>query len=125
MGERSFFNDSIRLMDPSHQKRKKARTPVNIQGEFSLDGKKEIFECTLTDIGTGGLSFISKMSLYVGDRLLLRFRLNSQTIELPVAVVRVAGKHTGAQFSSIKDESLQIVQNFIHTSFFEKEKKKN
>jgi len=124
MADRSLFNDSIRIIDPSQQKRKKARAQLEQDAQFYLQGKKETVPCTLTDLGTGGLSFISKSTLYTGDKLTVRFKVKTRTLEIPSVVVRVAGKSSGVQFTEISEQDLALIQDFIHTSFFEKEKKK-
>ncbi len=120
----SFFNDSMSMRDPSQQKRKKARAQVNITGEFTLDGSDSLQPCTITDIGTGGLSFISKSTLYEGDKIKVHFKLGSLKMELDTAITRTIGKTAGAQFQAISTEQLEQIQDYIHKAFFDKDKSK-
>jgi len=114
----SLFDDSIKLRDPSQQKRKKARTPVNIPGEFMLEGRTDSYPCTITDLGTGGMSFIGKSSLYVGDKLNMRFKIKTMIVEIGVSVIRASGKSIGVQITSISEEDLDRIQDYIHSTFF-------
>ncbi|MEQ9367316.1 MAG: PilZ domain-containing protein, partial [Leptospirales bacterium] len=64
MASQSFFDDSVQIRDAAQQKRKKARTGVNITAEFAIKGQDRPVECTVTDLGTGGLSINTRSSMY-------------------------------------------------------------
>ena len=121
--DNSLFNDSLRMRDPSQQKRKKARTQVNLDGQFHLKGQKEKNQVNLTDLGAGGLSFVSRTTLYPGDNLTIQFKLNKEILEVEATVIRTAGKNFGVQFINPSEQLVQKIQEYIHSSFFEKEKK--
>lgn len=123
----SFFNESLHMRDASRQKRKMARTTVSLSGEYLVGADERPVECSITDIGTGGLSMLTKTSMYVGDAVRVRLRLGSESLELAGQVVRVTGKTVGVQFTSIQEEHLEKIQDYIHTTFFQdpKDSRKN
>jgi hypothetical protein len=125
MSQGSFFNDSLRFRDPAQQKRKKARAPIEMEAEFTLKAGQEWQKCQLVDIGIGGLSFTSRSTLYQGDAVHMRFRLLQQPVELQGEVSRVSGKYIGIAFLDPDESYLELIQKYIHTNFFDKEKKKN
>ena len=120
MASQSFFDDSVQIRDAAQQKRKKARTGVNIPAEFVLKGQSQPVECTVTDLGTGGLSINTRSTMYTGDQIEVRLRLGNQSLSVPCSVVRVSGKSIGLQFDRIPEEQMEYIQNYIHTTFFEK-----
>ena len=120
----SFFNESLNVRDKAQQKRKKARATTNINGEFQLDGKGDPIPCLLTDLGTGGLSMQSKTTLYEGDKVLVRFRLGASMLQLNAVVTRLSGKNVGVQFANLGEDQMEALQAYIHTAYFEKDKKK-
>ncbi len=122
--DKSLFNDSLKMRDSAQQKRKKARLNVNIPGEYRLEGQSEYYPCQLSDLGAGGLSLLSKGTLYSGDQLHIRFRMDQRSIEIRGVAVRVSGKSVGIQYQDVSEEEISAIQDFIHSSFFEKEKKK-
>lgn len=124
MGSQSFFDDSVSIRDSARQKRKKARTNVNLIGEFVLSGQDRPVECTVTDIGTGGLSITTRSTLYMSDRLEVRLRLGKDALSVPCTVVRVSGKSVGLQFEKIAGAQLETIQHYIHTTFFDKKDSK-
>ncbi len=124
MGSQSFFDDSVSIRDSARQKRKKARTNVNLTGEFLLTGQNNPVECTVTDIGTGGLSITTRSTMYMGDRSEVRLRLGKDALSVPCTVVRVAGKSIGLQFEKIAEAELEKIQQYIHTTFFDKKDSK-
>ena len=120
MSSRSFFDDSVRIRDASRQKRKMARTPVNIKGEYALKGQDQAHQCEVTDLGTGGLSMTTRSTMYDGDEVEVRLPLGKSALTVPGRVVRVSGKSIGVQFEDLPDEQLEIIQDYIHTTFFDK-----
>jgi hypothetical protein len=120
MTSQSFFDDSVKIRDAARQKRKKARTTVSIPAEFLVQGQERSIECTVTDLGTGGLSINTRSTMYAGDRLEVRMRLGQHPVTVEGTVVRVAGKSVGVQFEGVSEERLEIIQQFIHTRFFDK-----
>ncbi|MCE9600199.1 MAG: PilZ domain-containing protein [Spirochaetia bacterium] len=123
MGE-STFNDSLKIRDPSQQKRKKARTAVNIPCEFKLAGQTDFLECLLTDVGAGGVSIVTKSSLYVGDKVDVQFKMGHSPFRALGSVVRVIGKSVGLQFDSLPDGEVHRLQEFIHQAFKDRDRKK-
>lgn len=122
--KKSLFNDSIQVRDPAQQKRKRARTNVNLEAEFAVAGSPNPSPCLLADVGTGGLSFTTRAGLYKGDRIQVIFTVNNQKVAIPGEVVRVAGKTVAMEYRDASPEALDAVQNFIHSAFFEKDRKK-
>ena len=120
----SFFNDSLRFRDPAQQKRKKARAQINAEAEYALSNSGGYQSCQPVDIGIGGLSFTSRSTLYQGDRLSVRFRLLERPVEFQAEVSRVSGKYVGVAFIDPPEEQLEIIQKYIHSNFFDKDKKK-
>ena len=114
----SFFNDSIKLRDASQQKRKQARSPAQIEAEFYIAGQQQPHPCSVTDLGTGGLSFITKSTLYQGDKVELALKIQGRGLRLKGEVIRVSGKSIGIKYLDVDDATLQRIQDFIHTSFF-------
>lgn len=96
---------------------------MELTAEFCFDGQTASHPCTLTDLGTGGLSFLSRASLHSGDRLSVKFKIRGKTLTLASEVIRTAGKNTGVQYKSITEEDLALIQEFIHSSFFEKDRR--
>lgn len=126
MADKSLFNESFVVRDASQQKRKKARARVSLQADFQLEGKPEKHPCSIVDIGTGGLSIQTKSTLYVGDRLVVFFKLKTRVLTQNATVTRVSGKSVGAQFTGLGDAELAEIQEYIHSSFFDpnRDKKK-
>ncbi|MBI3395595.1 MAG: PilZ domain-containing protein [Spirochaetia bacterium] len=124
MAEKSLFNESMKVRDPSQQKRKRARTVLDKEAEFKMKGGQESVACTLTDVGTGGLSFVTKAGLYQGDLITISFQLVKRKIHIPCKVVRVSGKAVGAEYDGVSEEDLADIQEYIHSAFFEKDRKK-
>ncbi|MCB1326438.1 MAG: PilZ domain-containing protein [Spirochaetales bacterium] len=122
--DKSLFNESLQVRDASQQKRKKARANVQLEGEFRINTDDQSHPCTVIDVGTGGLSLICRSTLYQGDRLTVRFRLGGRPISLSGAVVRANGKNIGIQYDPLDEEKLALIQQYIHTTFFDKDKKK-
>lgn len=122
--DRSLFNDSMQMRDSSQQKRKKARVAINMPAEYCLAAQSEFFPCVLTDVGAGGLSMTCKGNLYQGDQVKVRFKLNTRVVEMQALVIRVNGKAVGLQYSGASEEQISAIQHFIHTTFFDKDKKK-
>lgn len=127
MADKSLFNESFVVRDAAQQKRKKARARVNLQGEFQLEGKPEKFPCTLVDIGTGGLSLQTRSTLYVGDKIVVSFKLKAKPMKQNAVVTRVSGKSIGLQFTGLGEAELAEIQEYIHSAFFDsnKDKKKS
>ncbi|MCB1309242.1 MAG: PilZ domain-containing protein [Leptospiraceae bacterium] len=125
MSEKSLFNHSIQVRDAAHQKRKKARTSITVEGEYALQSRPaDMVPCTVTDVGTGGLSFVTRATLYQGDEVMVRFKLGAHPVKLNGSVIRVSGKNVGIQYQGVSEQQLEIIQKFIHTTFFEKDPKK-
>ncbi|MEQ8349872.1 MAG: PilZ domain-containing protein [Leptospiraceae bacterium] len=120
----SFFNESLHFRDPAQQKRKKARAQIQAEAEFALNNSGGFQTCQLVDIGIGGLSFTSRSTLYQGDRLSIRFRLLERQVEFGGEVSRVSGKYVGMAFIEPAEEDLELIQKYIHSNFFDKERKK-
>ncbi len=123
-GKKSLFNSSVQMRDPAQQKRKRARTNVNLEAEFAVAGNSIPSPCLLTDVGTGGLSFTSRAGLYKGDKIHVIFTVNKEKVSIPGEVVRVTGKTVAMEYRDASPEALDAVQNFIHAAFFTKESKK-
>ncbi len=121
---KSFFDDRLQVRDADKQKRRQARTNLNLDGTFTMESGGDPSPCTLLDIGTGGLSFLTRSTLYVGDRLVVRCKIGGREVSLPGSVSRVSGKSVGMQFSQIAPDVLEKIQGFIHDTFFEKDPKK-
>lgn len=119
-----MFNDSLKMRDSAQQKRKKARMTVNLAGEYRLESQSEYYPCQLSDLGAGGLSLLSKGTVYSGDQLRIRFRMDQRTVEIRGVVVRVNGKAVGVQYVDVSEEEIASIQDYIHQTFFEKDKKK-
>lgn len=122
--EKSVFNDSFKVFDPSKQKRKKARIRLDTSGTYVLNGKGKPIECKLIDLGTGGLTFQSNMSLYPGDKLELEFKLPGKSVSVPGEIARVSGKDCVLKYLELSPEVESAIQSFIHDSFFDDKNKK-
>lgn len=120
----SFFNDSLRFRDPAQQKRKKARAQIEAEGEFAIGDSPSYQSCQMVDIGIGGLSFSSRSTLYQGDRVKVRFRIMDRQMEFEGEVSRTSGKYVGVAFLNPSEEQLELIQKYIHTNFFDKDRKK-
>ena len=121
---KSFFDDRLQVRDSDKQKRRQARTNLNLEGTFTMPGDGVPGPCTLLDIGTGGLSFLTRSSLYLGDALSLRFKLSGHELVASGTVSRVSGKTVGVQFTGLGAAELELIQSFIHDTFFEKDPRK-
>ncbi|MCR9144338.1 MAG: PilZ domain-containing protein [bacterium] len=124
MASQSFFDDSVQIRDAAQQKRKKARTGVNIAAEFVLKGQGQPVECTVTDLGTGGLSINTRSTMYMGDQIEVRMRLGKEALSVPCTVVRVSGKSIGLQFDRLPEQQMEYIQHYIHSTFFDKKDQK-
>ena len=93
---------------------------VSIPAEFVLKGQGQPVECTVTDVGTGGLSITTRSTMYMGDRIEVRLRLGNHALAVEGSVVRVSGKSVGVQFDGIPDADMETIQHYIHTTFFDK-----
>ncbi|MBE7412821.1 MAG: PilZ domain-containing protein [Leptospiraceae bacterium] len=123
-GEKSIFNDSFKVFDPSKQKRKKARIRLDITGFYTLNGKGKPIDCKLIDLGTGGMTFQSPMSLYPGDRLEVEFKLSGKLISVPGEIVRTSGKDCVMKYKDLIPATEEVIQGYIHDSFFDDKSKK-
>lgn len=120
----SFFNESVQLRDSAQQKRKQARSPAKIEADFMLKGQDQPHPCSVTDLGTGGLSIQTKSTLYQGDVIDIQLKLQGRMLKLPVEVVRVSGKSIGLKYQNLSDQDMAKIQDFIHRAFFNPDKKK-
>lgn len=123
-GDKSVFNDSFKVFDPLKQKRKKARIRLDSTGAYVLNQKGKLVDCKLIDLGTGGMTFQSPMSLYPGDKLEMEFKLAGKPIKVPGEVVRTTGKDCVMKYLDLAPEIESIIQEYIHDSFFEDKGKK-
>ena len=121
----SFFNDSLNFRDTAQQKRKKARAQIDAEAEFAIGNSDAYQTCHLVDIGIGGLSFSSRSTLYQGDRVKIRFRLLDRMVTFEGEVSRTSGKYVGLAFLDPDEEKLELIQKYIHTNFFDKDRKKS
>lgn len=117
----SFFNNSLQMRDASQQKRKKARSRVSLAGEYRIEGKNDPVECQIVDLGTGGVSMMTKATMYVGDRIRIRMRLGPSPLDVAGVVIRVSGKTLGIQFEKVSEEQMALIQQYIHQAFFDKD----
>ncbi|MCB1175752.1 MAG: PilZ domain-containing protein [Leptospiraceae bacterium] len=120
----SFFNDSLHMRDSNQQKRKQARANARIEATFLLDGQNQEHSCSVSDLGTGGMSILSKSTLYMGDKIRVQLKVATRMLDISCEVVRVSGKSVGLRFVEISPENLERIQEFIHSSFFSPEQKK-
>ncbi|MCS7205798.1 MAG: PilZ domain-containing protein [Leptospiraceae bacterium] len=105
--------------DPSKQKRRHARIAVsNLQGTFLVEGSGQEHDCSILDIGTGGMGISSKTLLYPGERIKMRFWLENQEFEIPGIVSRVSGKNVGIIYDNPPQDVIMKIQNFIHSKLF-------
>lgn len=123
-GRGEFMDAAVRLRAPNQQKRKKARAQVNLPADFQILGHHEFLPCSLADIGSGGLALITRSSLYIGDKLKVRFKIAESPFEGQCVVVRVVGKAVGVQFENLSPADEDRLQDFIHRVFLERERKK-
>lgn len=121
-GGGSFFDERLQLRDADKQKRKQARTGLREEAVLRVGQQPQAHPCTLVDIGTGGLSLLTKQTLYVGDVVEIECSLATKKLALSGTVARVSGKNVGVQFNKLSDEDLSTIQHFIHETFFQKER---
>ncbi len=106
---------------PSKQQRKNARIRItNLIGNFVFHNQNKENECTILDIGTGGLGIETKTLLYPGDKIIVKFWLEDTIFELPCIVSRVSGKNAGVIYDNVSEEIIVKIQNFIHKNIFHK-----
>ena len=120
----SFFDDRLQLRDADQQKRRQARTNLNLEGTFTMAAGGEPVPCTLLDLGTGGLSFLTRSTLYLGDQVSVRCKVAGRELDVSGTVSRVSGKTVGMQFSGLASAQMEQIQAFIHVAFFEKDPRK-
>lgn len=123
-GGSSFFDDRLQLRESDKQKRRQARSNLNLDGTFTMAAGGDPAPCTLLDIGTGGLSFLTRSTLYVGDKINLLCKLAGAELRVSGIVSRVSGKTVGIQFTALGATELEQIQAFIHKTFFEKDPRK-
>lgn len=108
----------VNLRDPSKQKRKNARVPVAVSGEFRIGKHDSVLEASVVDVGTGGIGLTARTPLFPGDRILLAFPLNDARVEARLVVSRASGNAFGAVFESPEDPAIPAVQEFIQKKAF-------
>ncbi|MCE9501768.1 MAG: PilZ domain-containing protein [Leptospira sp.] len=122
--EKSIFNSSFSVFDQAKQKRKKARVRLDVAGSFVLNKKGMSNQCKLIDLGTGGLTFQSNLTLYPGDALEMQFKLKEKAVNILGEIVRTAGKDAIMRYSDLPQETVDLIQEYIHSAFFEDKTKK-
>lgn len=121
---KTIFSDSYSIYSGDKQKRKKARVKLDLPCEVKLmSGKGAIVNGRLSDLGTGGLSLLSNLSFYTGDRVKTDFTLGKEKVEIQGSIHRTSGKQATVIFSDIPNEILNTIQEFIHKHYFKPEVK--
>jgi len=66
----------------------------------------------VVNISAGGLCFLTRSIVHVGDHMEFRFPLRSRTIILPARVIRVDGREAGVQYTCDRDAIIDFVDAY-------------
>jgi hypothetical protein len=80
--------------------------------EVARKDEKTFTGVEVVNISAGGLCFLTKFILNLGDQLDFRFPLKNRTIILPGRVVRVDGREAGIQFTCDQDMMIDFVDAY-------------
>lgn len=121
--EKAVFGKSYSAVDPKKQKRKKARIRVDIQGSFNLNNNKnKKYDCKLIDLGMGGLTMQTGISMYPSEKVMVEFKIGYNILQVNGYVGRVTGKDTVVRYDELPERETSILQEYIHSHFFKNEK---
>ncbi len=111
-----MFNKGGNFLSPDKQKRESARIRVQLKGQYRFVGYKDWMECSIYDVGIGGIRLEGKTSFYIGDELDVGFMLDNITIKASLIVTNIAGKKAGSRFIDIDKDSKDAIQKFLHNT---------
>lgn len=100
------------------QRRRKGRVRTNIQGSYTLSGKNKSIECTIVDLGMGGLTLQTGVVLYQGEKIRTNFLLEDSSLELDGVVCRITGKNAVLKFDDISEVNSSKIQEYINKIYY-------
>lgn len=96
---------TIKKAAPGHDRRKHERVKIPVDVELSLDGIGQPIRTTLANLSVGGCYIRMQISLAIGMKVNLRFRVgNTDVKSIGIVVSRLHRKGNGIMFSEIDAE---------------------
>ena len=100
------------------QRRKKGRIRTNISGAYFIQGKPKNIECTIVDLGMGGLTLQSGTALYQGEKVTALFRLEEDFLQIEGVICRISGKNAVLRYEELPEGIAQKVQGYINKIYY-------
>jgi hypothetical protein len=100
------------------QRRKKGRIRTNISGFYSLSGKTKNIECTIVDLGMGGLTIQSGVALYQGEKVTASFRLEEDPLQIEGVIGRTSGKNAVLRYEDLPEDIAKKIQGYINKIYY-------
>lgn len=117
------LNQSLSGPSGLKQKRKRARVRLNQPGVYYLNGKTTPLDCTLIDIGLGGLTIQCGTLLYLNEVVTVDFHLGNSELRIKGFVGRVSGKNVVIRYDELPARETEIIQEYIHNAYYLDKKK--
>lgn len=100
------------------QRRKKGRVRTNIPGSYTISGKDKNIECTIIDLGMGGLTIQTGVVLYQGERVRANFHLEELFLQIEGTIGRVTGKNAVLRYEEISEQAAAKIQGYINKIYY-------
>lgn len=100
------------------QRRRKGRVRTSIPASFTIGGKNKNIECTIVDLGMGGLAFQTGVVLYQGEKIRANFQLEDSFLELEGVVCRITGKNAVLRYDDIPETVSAKIQAYINKIYY-------
>ena len=115
-------DDSKRFIPPDKQRRQSARLKTQSQGLFKMKNSTSWEQCTILDVGIGGLYIQGSHSFYVGDKVDVKFSLQDKFLTLEIVITNVQGKKAGGSFANVPENTVNYIREVLHSAYFDSTK---
>ncbi len=107
------------------QRRKKGRVRTNIPGIYFIHNiqKPKNIECTIVDIGMGGLTIQSGTALYQGEKVTAAFTLEEFQYTIEGVICRIAGKNAVLKYDELPEDVGARFQEYINKAYYDESSK--
>ena len=115
-------DNSKRFIPPDKQRRQSARLKTQSQGLFKMKNSTTWENCTVLDVGIGGLYIQGAHSFYIGDKVDVKFALQDKYLTLEIEIKNVQGKKAGGSFINVPEKTLNYIRDVLHSAYFDSTK---
>ena len=103
------------------QRRKKGRIRTNIPGIYIIHNnqKPKNIDCTIVDLGIGGLTIQSGVALYQGEKVTTIFRLEENDYTIEGIICRISGKNAVLKYDELSETVSTRFQEYINKAYYD------